>query len=74
MKLHLSRQADGRYMLTASRPILTTVRGTRHEDYYAEPGDPVGVRHLCPEMVRLLLGTELDPMGTARIEIEARLI
>ena len=47
MRLYLSRQRNGDYMLTERLPVVARVAGTLIDDVYMEPGEPAGVRGLC---------------------------
>jgi len=47
MKIYLTRQHNGLYMLTKYKPILEKVEGREFEDSYIVPGEPIGVRNLC---------------------------
>jgi hypothetical protein len=72
MKLWLSRQHDGRYMLTALRPVVAVIGRTGRYGVYARPGDPVLLRHLCESMVETLLpGIELEELHSVRVEVTA---
>jgi hypothetical protein len=73
MKVWVSRQYNGQYMLTASPPIWAPVDGTYHWDFYAAPGDPIGVRHLCDVMRKGLGLPFLARGGMMAIELTARL-
>jgi len=71
--LYLTRQHDGKYMLTAFKPVFHAVRGAGIVDSYERYGDPIGFRNMC------VLGThavfkELAPDGlpighTVRVEL-----
>lgn len=53
MNLWLSRQANGLYMLTHFKPILSKVLGRETEDLYIVPGEPVGERNHCDIILKL---------------------
>jgi hypothetical protein len=74
VKLYLSRTHDGKYTLTAFRPLRCPVRGTGWEDLYPRPGDPVDVRGLCPWGVGKLFGVELAVLETKRVELNGKVI
>jgi hypothetical protein len=69
MTLYLARQALGDYMLTALPPQWRLVQGTEHSDWYLQPGEPVGVRHLCARGVQLLFGLQLRRGEQCRVEL-----
>jgi len=52
----LTRQANGEFLLSALRPIISQVGKTGRNDVYVRPGDPVGYRHMCPTSVALIWG------------------
>lgn len=52
-------------MLTSLRPTLHDVGRSGFKDFYMQPGEPVGVRHLCPMGVKALWGAEF-PIGEQR--------
>lgn len=54
MKLYLTRQKNGLYMLTKNRPIVHKVEGREFDDVYVEPGEPIGVRNLCDAIINLI--------------------
>ena len=70
MKLWLTRQANGRYMLTHRVPVIKQVGRANKYDAYIEPGDPIGVRHLCePIIERLLPELKLQPLDFIRVTL-----
>ena len=73
MKLYLSRQYSGLYMLTAIKPIKHRVGFSDHEDLYMRVGEPVGYRNMCPASIELLMPgfKHLAPLETCRVEIKA---
>jgi hypothetical protein len=76
MKLYLSRQYNGMYMLTAIRPKLHRVGMSDHSDLYMRVGEPVGYRHMCPDSVRMLIPgfTHIKPLQTVQVDIETKLL
>lgn len=73
MKLWASKQPSG-VMLTALQPTRAKVRGTSHYDWYMQPGDPIGVRHLCEAGFEALTGVRLPEGGQVRIELTAQVL
>lgn len=57
---YLSRSASGLYMLTKFKPTLENVMGTNISDLYVFPGDPIGVKHLCPGAVKMVFNMKED--------------
>jgi len=47
--MRLTRRPNGTYMLTKLRPLIRKRMGSNEMDAYerSEPGEPIGVRHLC---------------------------
>lgn len=68
MELFLSRGRDGKYMLTKYRPIKALIPELGREDFYVQPGDPIGYRGLCPEgTLALGLAQHLRRLETIKI-------
>jgi hypothetical protein len=78
VRLWLTRQTIGDYMLTCARPYIVAVRGTQHADAYVRAGDPIGLRHLCPggvaAIIRGLPAGGLPLLTPARVRIGGVLI
>lgn len=74
MKLWLTRVHGGRYLATRLRPVIRTIRGTDTLDAFAQPGEPIDVRHLCPAGVHALLGRELPELEPTRINVTAEVL
>lgn len=74
MRLFLSRQGNGLYMLTAIAPKRHRVGNTSHDDLYVRAGEPIGYRNMCPVSIEMLLpGFEhIAPLETVEVEITAR--
>jgi hypothetical protein len=56
MKAILSRQPDGRYMMTRNEPILGIPRGLDRAVFYPQFLDPVAYHYMCPEATRIICG------------------
>lgn len=69
MRAWLTRQRDGKYMLTRFRPVEARVAGTRYTDMYVRAGDAMGWRHMCAEGTLALFGRHLEPMESAPVDI-----
>ena len=54
MKLWLTRQHNGLYMVTKYKPVFTKVDGRDFEDAYIVPGEPVGERNFCDLILKLV--------------------
>lgn len=54
MELYLTRQHNGLYMLTKNEPIFVTVEGKDFKDAYVSPGEPIGVRNFCDQILKLV--------------------
>ena len=71
MKLWLTRQHNGLYMLTVKEPIFTKVDGRDFEDAYIAPGEPVGMRNFCDMILKLVkLDKPLKRGEKIQIELE----
>ena len=68
MKLWLSRQRSGAYMLTRGAPVRQRITGTSDDDLYVPYGDPVGHRNFCENGIHAL-GIELELLESARVEM-----
>lgn len=72
-RLWLSRRPDGKYLLSKLPVIRRRVRGTRRDDLYLTPGEPVGVQNLCADGVAAALGRELEPFESRRVRLHLEL-
>ena len=73
MKLWLSRQHNGLYMLTYYKPVLHKVEGRDFEDFYIQPGEPVGERNFCDLILKLVEMPPLKRLESVSVIIEGRL-
>jgi hypothetical protein len=69
MKLWLTRQHNGLYMLTVKEPVFAKVDGRDFEDAYIVPGEPVGMRNFC-DLILMLLKIEKPLKRGEKIQIE----
>jgi len=69
MKLWLTRQRNGLYMLTVKEPVFAKVDGRDFEDAYIVPGEPVGMRNFC-DLILVLLKIEKPLKRGEKIQIE----
>jgi hypothetical protein len=69
MTLWLSRQYNGEYMLTAFEPTLEEVVGTGHKDLYILPGDPIGIRNLCNQILKVVNSPAIKHLQSIQIEL-----
>jgi hypothetical protein len=69
MKLWLTRQRNGLYMLTVKEPIFTKVDGRDFEDAYIVPGEPVGMRNFC-DLILKVLNIETPLKRGEKIQVE----
>lgn len=74
MRLFLTRQSAGDYMLTAFEPVLHEVVGTGRPDAYVREGDPIGLRHLCARGVRVAIGTDLPRLVPTPVDFSMKLV
>lgn len=68
-QLFLSRTAGGTYLLTRLPPIVQRIEGTDRFDVFERPGEPVAVRHLCPQAMHAMYRIELAPLETIRVRL-----
>lgn len=54
MKLWLTRQGNGLYMLTMFKPVIEQVYGSSTKDVYVIPGEPIGIRNLCHRILLVI--------------------
>ena len=69
MKLWLTRQHNGLYMLTVKEPIFAKVEGRDFEDAYIVPGEPVGMRNFC-DLILKVLNIEKPLRRGEKIQVE----
>lgn len=74
MRLWLSRQGNGDYMLTAFEPVRAIVKGTDKEDLYLRTGEPIGVRHLCPDGVKSLFDVAIEVLESVRVNLTSETV
>lgn len=75
MKLYLTRQHNGLYMLTKNKPIFQTVEGKEFEDAYVAPGEPIGMRNFCDLILNLVgLDKPLKRGECIRVELTGNVI
>lgn len=73
MKLWLTRQHNGLYMLTSMKPVKARVEGRDFEDFYIIPGEPVGMRNFCDLILKLVhLDKPLRRGESIEIELDGR--
>ena len=69
MRLWLSKQASGLYMLTAMKPSRVQIMGTDKSDLYCRLGEPIGIRHLCERGVQELFNLKLKRLESKQVEL-----
>lgn len=76
MRLWLTRRPNGTYMLTKLRPLIRKRMGSDEMDAYErpEPGEPIGVRHLCEQGIMAVLGTTLPELSPRRVLFRLELL
>ena len=70
MRLWLSRRADGKYMLTLYKPILTRIGKIGEEDFYIKPGEPIGLMHMCAFGTHAIFGMTLEKLESKRVIVD----
>lgn len=71
-KLWLTRQYDGKYMLTELPPVYEKVGDADYVDVYFKPGEPQGVRNLCYRILFIFGAKPLKKLESIQVEIEGR--
>ena len=66
--LWLTKDAQGRYLITKTRPVLGRIRGTQIQEVDA-PFDPVPFRGICEKSVIYIAGKKLPPLTPTRIRM-----
>lgn len=69
MKVYLTRQQNGLYMLTKYKPIFSKVEGRDFEDAYVAPGEPIGMRNFC-DLILPLVGLDKPLLRGKSIVVE----
>ena len=73
MKLYLTREHNGLYQATALQPAWHPILTEPSIQFpYFRLGEPVGVRHLCPMVIKHLIGRDLEIGETTRIRIDVK--
>jgi len=73
MRLWLTRQHNGLYMVTHFKPVMAKVLGRDFEDAYIVPGEPVGERNFCDLILKLVnLDTPLKRGDSIEIELTGK--
>lgn len=67
LKAWLCRQRNGDYMLAGLRPVLRRVGLSAERDWYLRPGDPLGLRHMCPAIAERVWRLQLQPLELTRV-------
>jgi hypothetical protein len=73
MKIWLSRESSGLFMITHQRPSKHKIGKTDREEWYVPLGDALGVRHLCTQGVKMFFGIEIELGEQVQIEMAADL-
>lgn len=59
MRVWLSRERSGLYMMTSLKPQKALIGLSDVEDFYVPEGDAFGIRHWCAEGVRIFFGVDI---------------
>ena len=78
MKLWLTRQQNGLYMLTHFKPTIKQIYGSNQEDVYIKAGEPIGIRNICNKILVLIRYPKdvglMKRLESIQIELEASVI
>lgn len=69
MRLWLTRQHNGLYMVTKYKPVFHKVDGRDFEDAYIVPGEPVGERNFC-DLILKVVNLDMPLKRGESIEVE----
>ena len=69
MKLWVTKQRDGRYMLTKLKPKICRIYGTEIEDAYVKYGEPIGLKHICEVILQIARITSLQPLQSIQVDL-----
>lgn len=72
MRLWLSRQRDGKYMLTQHKPVVAEVGTSGTSDLYVMAGDPVGYRGMCQMVTEQIFGVRVARLDSVEVELWGR--
>ena len=77
MKLWVTRQNNGLYMLTYFKPDTEIIFGSEKKDVYIVKGEPIGVRNLCNKIM-VLIDPEnkmhLEKLQSVQVELSGKVI
>jgi hypothetical protein len=75
MELWLTRQRNGLYMLTYTKPTIADVESRGYQDVYVAPGDPVGMRNFCDLILKIVgLTKPLNRLDSIKINLEGQIV
>ena len=74
MELYLTRQLNGLYMLTLYPPIFAKVGTSDHMDAYVQPGEPIGIRHLCDRILIVVNSKPLKRCESIKVELNGNVL
>lgn len=76
MKLWLTRQSNGLYMLTALKPVVfPLIDRPEIKDAYIQMGEPVGLRNMCDRILILFdIKTPLKRCQSVEVELTGTIL
>lgn len=75
MRLWLTRQHNGLYMVTKFKPIFHKVDGRDFEEAYIVPGEPIGERNFCDMILKLInIDTPMRRGDCVEIELNGSVV
>ncbi len=76
MRALLYRRPGGLFTLTRHPPIRRRVEGTRRDDLYVQPGDPIGRIDICEAFASALVGdlSQLQAFDGVEIDLTATVL
>ncbi len=73
MWVSASRAGTGS-ILAFSGPTIARIRGTERMDAFEKVGEPMTVRHLCPDGARALFGEVPPPLTPMRVALHGEFV
>jgi len=68
----IMENVQGEGTMTLGKPVYAPVDGMKRCEVWVPVGDPLGIRHLCAEMLEVALGERLPPGEAVRYELSLR--
>ena len=70
----LGRRSNGTSMLTYMEPVRMRRYGSREEELYIAPGEPIAVQNLCENGVMALFGVLPEKLTWIKVRLNAEIM